>query len=147
MTREEFKNLTKAEKNEARRELWNIVKTGVSEKKDAMQALKVLRPSLYGISIGVRGGDPLYKRFGNLFEKKGDMIEELDMFTELKIGRKVCLSLIKDNIRKADPISSRKWISFDVESEVYTLKGIGEKSPKDWTGYLPVEDVDIDELK
>jgi hypothetical protein len=145
MTRNEFKSLTNDEKSEAKRKLWEIVKSSVTDKPEAVEALKVLRPSLYGVSIGRSAGPAKYTLFANMFNKVGDEVDELSLFKELKVGRKEANSLIKDNIKKVTP-EERKWISFDPESESYILKAKGPTPPKDWTGYEPVEEV-LDEYE
>ena len=140
MTREQFKNLTANQKVEAKKELWEIVKSSVASIPEAVEALKVLRPSLYGVSTGRSVGPAKYVLFSNFFNKVGDTLDELKLFKEMKIGRKEANSLIKDVIKKS-PVEERKWIAFDPETEKYVLKGTGAVAPDDWTGYIPVEEV------
>jgi hypothetical protein len=146
MTKEEFSKLSNPEKREARKEAFGVLKDLLKDSDEGTEMLKILRPTLFGLSSqGRTGGEPKWLTFGNLFEKKGSQVDELKLFQEMKVGRHECRILIKDNIRKAEPVN-RKWIDFDPETGMYTLIKIGEKAPQDWVGYQPMEQLSADEV-
>lgn len=138
MTREEFKGLSKQEQKQVKADIWTALKEYVAESEEMTANLKILKPSLYGSTrVGV-GAPAKYKTLIEKFNKVGDKISEFDIFKELHTGRKETNALIKKGLRSVEP-KERKWITFDVENEEYVLKGIGEKAPKNWTGYVPPE--------
>jgi len=71
-------------------------------------------------------------------------IHEDDVFAQHKLGRSEMATATKNIIKKFEP-KDRKWIAFDPETGVYTLAGKGENPPKNWTGYVPVEETLADE--
>jgi hypothetical protein len=143
MTREQFLTLNKDEQKQAKKEAWELLKTTLTENKEATEALKMLRPGLYNIGGGGGGvaRTPKYITFSDMFEKKGDTVDELNLFKEMKVGRKEANNLTKEVIKKSI-VNERKWISFDAETGLYELVAIGPEAPKNWTGYVPVEIVD-----
>lgn len=146
MTREEFNSLSTEEKRAKREEFWLLIKDGLVENEDATMALKIIRPSLYGTKRTPGAGrQSKYILFSNLFENEGNGISELDMFKELKIGRSECRHLIKETIKRTKPVEKRKWITFNTENETYELIEIGSEAPKNWTGYIPIESISLDD--
>ena len=104
-------------------------------------ALKVLRPSLYGISTG-GGGSSLGKKFIGMLTAKNQVAEDV-LFAEFKVGRKDCAGFIRKHLRSVEP-ANRVWITFDPNTGIYKIAGKGEKEPQGWKGYLPVkENVDL----
>ena len=73
-----------------------------------------------------------------LFTTVGTTATESDIFAKFRMGRGEMKGAIKLALKSAAP-ADRKWVSFDVESEVYTLVAIGADAPAGWTGYLPLE--------
>lgn len=148
MTRTEYLALTKEEQKEVKKELWQVVKDHAEGNDEVTAALQVLKPSLYGTrsSGGGRSATAKHTLFSNLFENVGDEVDEMEIFKTLKAGRKECSNLIRSILKKSIP-TDRKWITFNPEEGVYTLVGKGEKTPKNWVGYVPPAIVnDIDDL-
>jgi len=140
LTREEFKKLTKSEKNAVKKECFKVIKEKLVDK-DGIAALQLLKPSLYGFGGfgGGNTGSAKYQTFANLFTSAGTKVDEMKLFQEMKIGRKEANSLVKEIIRKTEDPKQVKWIAFDPEKGIYTCVKIGDM-PKDWTGYIkPVE--------
>ena len=73
-----------------------------------------------------------------LFAKVGDTATEGDVFAKFRMGRGEMKGAIKLALKSAAP-ADRKWISFSVESEIYTLEAIGVEPPTNWVGYLPLD--------
>ena len=101
--------------------------------KKYMQALKLVRPSLYGIT---QGAAPSQRRFIDLLLEKNEMNED-DIFAVLKVGRKECAGFIRKHLRKSEP-SERVWVSFNPNSGKYKVEGKGADAPKDWAGFIPI---------
>lgn len=151
MTRTEFNALNKSEKKEAKLALYSDVKDALEGKgtKDellekiskAKDAMKILRPSLYGESTFGGGVAAKHVEFTGMFKEIGDTVDEMQLFKELKVGRKEARNMIKQSIRKSAP-DERKWIHFDAEIGLYGLVDTGAEAPDDWTGYIPVEEMD-----
>lgn len=143
LTRKEIFELKGKERNEAFDEVWKKIKEAVessANNAEAIEALKIVRPSLYGSTgVGRSSGNPRFVMFANMFEKKGSQVDELEVFKQLKIGRKDAIKLIKESLRKSSP-ETRKWISFNPDTGIYTCEKIGADAPKNWTGYNPNSD-------
>ena len=73
----------------------------------------------------------------SLFVKVGDSVSESNVFAKFRMGRGEMKGAIKISLQKAET-ADRKWISFDLETETYTLVEIGPNAPAGWTGYLPL---------
>ncbi|NIU83384.1 MAG: hypothetical protein GWN64_07865 [Candidatus Thorarchaeota archaeon] len=141
-TKEE-KQARRAEKNNAYDVIFKFIEAKGDEA--VKKALATVRPSLYGIRVGFGGGGTAaHDTFLSLFEKVGASINEGEIFNQMKAGRKECAAYIRRGLKKYEP-KERKWVSFDPDSGVYKLEAIGEKEPKGWTGYVPVE-VEVEEL-
>ena len=76
---------------------------------------------------------------GGLFTDK-DVVDEIEVFNELHIGRSEMAKNIKLLIKNFKP-EFRTWIKFDAENGEYIVEGRGADTPKDWTGYTPVEEI------
>ena len=81
----------------------------------------------------------MMNQVGALFADK-DVIDEIEIFTELKIGRSEMSKNIKLLIKNFKP-EFRTWINFDAENGEYIVEGRGADTPKGWTGYTPVEEI------
>ena len=130
-----------------RNEAFAVILALVNEKgspKDK-EALAFIRPSLYGIQRGRTGGTARHNEFLGMFEKPGTQVDEIDVFSSMKAGRKECYQFIKRGLLGYAP-EKRKWITFSPETGIYKLEKIGAEAPKDWTGYVPVAQ-EIEELK
>jgi hypothetical protein len=140
MTREEFRKLSKSEQKVANKELLETIKKALEGNEAGTEALKVFKPSLYGLGgiFGKSTGTPKYKSFGDMFINKNDEVDEMSVFQLIKAGRHECNVFIKDIIRKSEP-KEIKWISFNPETGIYKLIKIGQEPPKDWTGFVPIE--------
>ena len=134
-------------KTVARNKAFEVLKDYVVKQnnKEAIEALKTVKPSLFGISNRGFSGTSKHSTFGALFVKKGDTVNELDVFTKMHVGRKEANNLIKNIIKKSAP-EEIKWISFDTVTGVYKLEKIGAEAPKDWSGYVPSDELDVDAL-
>lgn len=67
------------------------------------------------------------------------MMTEDDIFIAHKLGRTEMATASKNIIKKFAP-ADRKWISFDPETGEYKLAGKGPNPPKNWRGYVPVDE-------
>ena len=76
---------------------------------------------------------------GALFIDK-DVVDEIEVFNELKIGRSEMAKNIKLLIKNFKP-EFRTWIRFEAEDGEYIVEGRGEETPLGWTGYIPVEEI------
>ena len=109
--------------------------------KSFVDAVTVLRPSLYGMSSGPRKTTraKLVDHVVSMIYHNGTMTEE-EIFAEAKIGRKECLALLKQSLRKAEP-TERYWIKFNYDSDEdegsYTFLSKGINPPTGWDGFVP----------
>jgi hypothetical protein len=71
------------------------------------------------------------------FPEVGMQVSEDALFAKYKMGRKDVYWLIADAIKGAKDPNTRKWISFDPNSGLYTYESQGETPPDGWTGYVP----------
>ena len=131
----------KALKKELRAEravAFEVIKKLVDEQKDKSfeEALKKIRPSMYGLTIQRAGGAA--NAFLELVAKTGTVSED-EVFKQLKVGRKECAGHIRKSLKKSEP-NDRKWISFDIKTGIYKVAGTGANPPRDWTGYVPAEE-------
>lgn len=63
----------------------------------------------------------------------GDVVDELDLFKDLKMGRGEIRAKIRENLKKAAP-AERFWVELDADAECWELIGIGEEQPEGWAG-------------
>jgi len=72
-------------------------------------------------------------------------INEMDLFTNYRLGRSEMRKIMRGLIRKVAP-ESRIWIKFDPETGVYELIAEGADAPEGWTGYMPItiQDMEIE---
>ena len=63
----------------------------------------------------------------------GDIVDELDLFKDLKMGRGEIRAKIRENLKKAKP-EERFWVELDPEAECWELIGIGAEQPEGWQG-------------
>jgi hypothetical protein len=129
----------RAKKNDA----FATLKKIAEETKNApmIEALKVVRPSLYGIAVGgARGTNPLYAKFAQAVKTAGKAgLHEDQVFKQFKIGRKEANGLIKKQLQKTEP-AQRMWIKFNAEAGTYVLAAEGANAPENWEGFKPVNE-------
>jgi len=129
----------RAEKTAKKNGLYESLKALIADNSEATLILQSLRPSLYGLSNTGRGTVSKHTIFGDMFEEVGDIVDELKLFKALKIGtlegKKLCRKLIAKSLPEV-----RKWVHYDAINCEYTLVGIGEAAPDNWSGYRPTED-------
>lgn len=116
-----------------------IVKAGNTE---AIAALKIVKPGLFGIKAIGGDGPARFKVFTDKFVKVGDTMDEVKLFQEMKSGRKEANGFIRVSLKKSAE-GARKWISFNPETGIYKLEAIGKNPPANWTGYVPMKAEDI----
>jgi len=139
--KEAAKKAKKEARKKAKKEAYDLIKQTIEGIKDpqvkekAINALKVVRPSLYGI---VRAGSATADFIAHVVEA-GKPVSEVDIFNTFKMGRKECAGHIRKSLRKAEP-KDRTWIAFNKDKGEYTVMGTGEKAPEGWTGYVPAEE-------
>ena len=104
------------------------------------QALKVIRPSLYGERSSCGGKTPTHALFvAKVVETGKEGLSEFDVFQEFKVGRKEARSLIKKHLKSTSP-ESRIWINFNPDAGLYRVVGKGSNPPQSYVGYIPVDD-------
>lgn len=79
--------------------------------------------------------DSVFTKVSNLFKDQA-MQSEDDLWSKLKVGREEMRKIRKDALNKVEP-AQRLWISFNVESGIYILEGVGEEAPEGWKGFMP----------
>jgi hypothetical protein len=144
MTRKDYLALSKEEKKEVANNLKKSVRESVKDNADLTEALQILAPAIFNLGNLPRSGEGVTAKwlaFANLFEGKNSKVDEMTIFTQLKLGRAECRGLIKEVIRKSI-IEDIKWISFDPETGIYTCEKIGKEPPKNWTGVLRMDEDD-----
>lgn len=84
-------------------------------------------------------GNPNYAKFvAFVVEKKS--VSEDEVFKVFKVGRKDCAGFMRKFLRNCEP-KDRVWINFTPSDGKYTLLGNGVKAPKEYTGYVPTDDI------
>ena len=102
--------------------------------KEAIRTIAVKRVG--GFASGSGGGGPrniFMDTLSGFLVKKGDTVDELTLFKELKMGRGEIRAKIRENLKKA-AVEDRRWVVLDEAAEAWKLIGIGAKQPKGWTG-------------
>lgn len=106
--------------------------------KDAIKTIAVKRT---GGGIGTGGGgarNVFMETLKGYLKSKGDSVDELTLFKDLKMGRGEVRAKIRENLKKAEP-KDRFWVVLDEDAEAWTLIGTGAKQPKGWSG-APIEE-------
>lgn len=109
--------------------------------KELSDALKVIRPSLYGIvkeRTGGLGVTPNFTKFVALVAEKKSISED-EVFKQFKIGRKDAAGFIRKALKRAEP-ENRLWINFDKEKGTYLFVGKGVTAPANYNGPRPSEE-------
>lgn len=136
------KAIAKAE-TQKRAEAYVLLKELVSKEgtdKKFVDALKTVRPSLYGMVGGGRSsGTPMYKKVVQAIVDKKEGLSEMDLFKEFKIGRKETIGMLKHNLRQSEA-GNRVWINFTPSDGLYKVVGRGSVAPSNYDGYIPVEE-------
>lgn len=130
----------KAEAKEALKAAWEMIKTKAIDlgDDDLTKALTLVRPSLFGARGGFTRTNTIGSKFNGMFPEVGSKVSELDIFQELKSGRKECTILIRNLIKDVEP-ADRKWVVFDAAEGVYECIAVGADAPEGWSGYNPVD--------
>lgn len=104
------------------------------------EALKVIRPSLYGGSTHTSSGprQSLTNDFLTLIVTKKSVNED-EIFKAFRIGRREAAAMIRKSLKNSEP-ANRIWIKFDEEKGIYSFVSKGAEPPKGWDGYIPVEE-------
>lgn len=101
-------------------------------------ALKIVRPSLYGIrkrkASGPRQNSLAFMLTNMIVTKRS--VQEEEIFKAFKIGRKEVAGILRSNLKNSDP-ENRQWIKFDIENGVYSYVSMGINPPANWDGYVP----------
>lgn len=77
----------------------------------------------------------LYKAF-----KTNGSLTEMEVFKQFHIGRPDMKNKIRIFIKFMPTPEDRIWVSFNPETEVYTMDGTGPNPPEGWDGYVIVEE-------
>ena len=134
ISRSEIAAMSKEDRAKFMQKNWKLIKEACDKAGgDTIEALKAMKPSLYGIGGTSVGGtsSAKWKTLTDKFEKIGDKQSELDLFKDMKIGEKEAHLLIKNALKAVEP-AQRKWITF--KGDTYTLSGIGANPPANFTG-------------
>lgn len=92
-------------------------------------------------SSGVSGvNNLLYEAF-----KKNGSLTEMEVFKQFHIGRPDMKNKVRIFIKFMPTPEDRIWVSFNQETETYTMDGEGANPPEGWTGYIIVEENVLDE--
>ena len=67
----------------------------------------------------------------------------IEIYTEFEYGTPTMKTKVRDLIKKAKP-EDRVWVAF--ESGNWVVKGTGAEAPEGWTGYVPEEKAEAEEL-
>lgn len=136
----------KKAKKEAKGKAFDVLKAYADKNpnaKELTEALKVLRPSLYGI-VSERtpgaGATPNFSKFVALVAEKKTISED-EVFKQFKIGRKDAAGFIRKALKKAEP-AERIWINFDKEKGIYSFlnKGVVPVLSANYNGPRPSDD-------
>lgn len=135
----DIKKAKKKEQREAKNKALEVIKGLVTLQKDPKYkaALMIIGPALYGVAKA-GGGTSVSQRFIEHVAKLGSVKEDA-IFKEFKFGRKDCVGAIRNHLKKAAP-EDRIWVSFNADTETYTLEGKGVKIPTKWEGFIPTEE-------
>jgi len=109
---------------------WDLIKEACDKiGGETVEALKNMKPSLYGIGGTRVGGSSgaKWKLVLAKFEKINDKVNEMELFKEFKIGEKEVHKLIKLAIKDNED-GKIKWIEF--KDGDYILRQIGGKRPE-----------------
>ena len=112
-----------------------------SGNQDVVAAMKLIKPSLYGLSAGRSGGSSIADKFVAMVVERKQINEE-EVFKVFKIGRKEAGSMIRKVLKKAEP-AKRRWIQYNKEKGTYTFRGEQKDAPQGWEGFVPVETVQV----
>lgn len=103
-----------------------------------MDALCVLFPVKAAKSAAGAGRLTVIDRICATFPEVGAEVSLLDIFREFRMGVAEMRIRIRECIYNR-PAESRYWITYNPDTEVYRLEGIGANPPEGWKGVLPKE--------
>lgn len=102
-----------------------------------MDALCVLFP-VKAVKAAGAGRLTVIDRICAMFPEVGAEVPLLDIFREFRMGVAEMRIRIRECIYNR-PAESRYWITYNPDTEVYRLEGIGANPPEGWKGVLPKE--------
>lgn len=73
------------------------------------------------------------------FKEKGSLTE-MEVFKQFHIGRPDMKNKVRIFIKFMPTPEDRIWVSFNPETETYTMDGAGANPPEGWKGYIIVEE-------
>lgn len=111
-----------------------IEKSGDKVVKDAFEAYKAVKGAKREAS-----GTANYAKFVQFIVEK-NAIHEDEVFKAFRIGRKDCAGFIRKYLRNCEP-AQRVWINFTPSDGMYKMIAKGVKAPKEYTGYVPIDDI------
>lgn len=112
-----------------------IEKSSDAEVKKVFQAFTALKSERVASA-----GNPNYAKFvAFVVEKKS--VSEDEVFKVFKVGRKDCAGFLRKFLRNCVEPKDRVWIEFTPNDGMYKLLGTGVKAPKEYTGYVPTDDI------
>lgn len=103
-----------------------------------MDALCVLFPVKAAKSTAGAGRLTVIDRICAMFPEVGAEVPLLDIFREFRMGVAEMRIRIRECVYNR-PAESRYWITYNPDTEVYRLEGIGANPPEGWKGVLPKE--------
>lgn len=128
------------ERDEALKLVLDTIGAVASDDAALMAAVAILkretRHAMPGIGAPRAKSDITLQMFPN--GKVGDTFTGDQLYALAKLGRGDGRRIIQNAVKGAKTPADRKWIAFDLDSDTYTLAGIGATPPTGWTGYIPV---------
>lgn len=77
--------------------------------------------------------------------KEHGSLTEMEVFKQFHIGRPDMKNKVRIFIKFMPTPEDRIWVSFNPETETYTMDGEGANPPEGWEGYIIVEENVLDE--
>ena len=105
-----------------------------------LEAIRVLVPlrAAKGASSARSQQMQVLDKLLSLFNANGGKLSLMDIFKEFRMGEGEMRVRMRNAIHDRKP-EERMWISYDPNTEVYTLEAVGADAPAGWTGPLPKE--------
>jgi hypothetical protein len=134
------------EKDEALKMVLDFCKDVGASDTDLQEAVTLLTkaprapkiPGEKAVSSGPRASR--FTMLDELFPEVGAEVHEDEIYKRYKVGRKEVYWTIADAIKGAKDKDTRKWVSFDPASGLYTLLAIQATPPEGWNGYVPLDE-------
>lgn len=105
---------------------------------EVVEAIRVLVPIRSAKSGGTPRGSKqqLLDKLLVMFQEHENKLTLMEIFREFKMGEGEMRIRMRNSLNDRKP-EERMWISYDPDSEVYTLEAVGVNPPAGWTGTLP----------